>query len=60
MNLEPRNKDVQRIAKQLAGGYGSSGIEVTDDGLRIPVWMFFVSEAQRLWEEHCIANNVKR
>lgn len=60
MTLQPKHPDVQRIAKRLAGGYVNSAIQITDDGLSIPLWMFFVSEAQRIWDAHCCANDLKQ
>lgn len=57
--IKPKNKYVQRIAKRLAADWGNNSIEVSDDGFRVPVWLLFVSEAQKIWDNHCNANDIK-
>lgn len=59
MKPMPGDKNIQRIAKRLAGDFASQDLAVGESGFRVPTWVFYISEATRLWEQHCAANDLK-
>jgi len=60
MLVDPMNPAVQRIAKRLADMWSpTETVQISEDGMRLPRWVFFVSEAQQIWNNHLAANNLE-
>lgn len=58
--IDPDNADVRRIAIRLCRQDGRHEDHVTPlGGFSVPSWLFYVSEATKIWSRHLAANGLE-